>query len=143
MPDKPQKQQGSAPAKGEPSTPSAAPLQVIDNKNMIVCTGCPKPQPPKVTMNQTVYCHDELSATIADCIPMVNIKPFGPCLFTPLPPSSSGGPCIPKPVGMWSPGASMTTHQQIPALRVTDTLQCGSGGTITITFAGQVTTVVE
>lgn len=143
MPDKPQKQDGVAPLPPSVSAPSAAPLQVIDNKNLITCTGCPIPQPLKVTMNQTVWCHDELSAVVADCIPMVNIKPFGPCIFTPLPPSTSGGPCVPKPTGMWQPGASMTTHQQIKALRNTDTLQCGSGGTIMVVFPGQITTVVE
>ena len=113
------------------------PLQVINAQNMIVCTGCPIPQPLTVTSNQTVFASKQLCATIADCIPMVNIMPFGPCAFTPAPPSPSGGPCSPKPVGMWSPGSPTTSHQKIPALRQTDTLQCGSGGTISIMQPGQ------
>jgi hypothetical protein len=119
------------------------PLLVIDNLNLIICTGCPKPQPLKVTMNQTVFNTEQLAATIADCIPMVNILPFGPCAFTPLPPSPSGGPCIPKPVGMWKPGSMHTTDQGIKSLRQVDTLQCGSGGTISITYAGQNTVFVK
>jgi hypothetical protein len=119
------------------------PLLVIDNLNMIICTGCPKPQPLKVTMNQTEYASKQLSATIADCVPALNIKPFGPCLFTPAPPSTSGGPCIPKPLGMWQPGSSMTKIQKIPALRQTDTLKCASGGTISVMMPGQTHTLVQ
>ncbi len=74
---------------------------------------------------------------------MVNILPFGPCAFTPLPPSPSGGPCIPKPVGMWKPGSMHTTDQGIKSLRQVDTLQCGSGGTISIAYAGQNTVFVK
>jgi predicted kinase len=113
------------------------PLLVIDNLNLIICTGCPKPQPLKVTMNQSTFTSGQLEATIADCVPMVNILPFGPCVFTPLPPSPSGGPCIPKPVGMWGPGSLPTSDQKIRSLRQVDTLQCGSGGTISVSFAGQ------
>ena len=115
----------------------AGPLQVIDALNMIVCTGCPKPQPLTVTTNMNVFAMDQLCATIADCAPMVNIMPFGPCLFTPAPPSPSGGPCIPKPAGMRAPGSLTTTYDEIPALRETDMLQCASGGTITIMMPGQ------
>lgn len=113
------------------------PLQVINAVNSIICTGCPTPLPLRVTMNQTVNCSSQLCATIADCMPIVNITPFGPCLFTPAPPSPSGGPCIPKPVGTWRPGSVMTSHQKIPALRQTDTLQCASGGMIMVANPGQ------
>ena len=65
------------------------PLQVINAQNMIVCTACPKPQPLMVTSQPNVFASDQLCATIADCIPMVNILPFGPCALTPLPPSPS------------------------------------------------------
>ena len=119
------------------------PLQVINATNMIVCTACPKPQPLIVTMQQNVFASDELCATIADCEPMVNIMPFGPCALTPLPPSPSGGPCIPKPAGTWLPGSPTTNYDGIKALRITDTLQCMTGGTISILEPGQPELMVE
>jgi hypothetical protein len=117
-------------------------LQVIDAKNLMICTGCPAPQVLTVTSTKTVNCADQLCATIADCIPMVNIKPFGPCAFTPAPPSPSGGPCVPAPVGKWQPGSAMTTHEDNPALRKSDTLPCALGGTISIAVPGQTKTFV-
>lgn len=130
-----------------PPAPSLAaggggPLQVVQALNQIVCTGCPIPQPLMVTTNQTVFGSSQLCATIADCTPMVNIMPFGPCAFTPAPASPSGGPCVPKPAGLWQPGSALTSIQKIPSLRQTDTLQCASGGIITILFPGQTHTFV-
>ena len=119
------------------------PMQVVNATNMIMCTGCPKPQPLTVTSQQIATNSGQLCATIADCAPMTNILPFGPCAFTPLPPSPSGGPCIPKPAGMWTPGSSITSIQGMPALRNSDTLQCASGGTITVTMPGQFIESVE
>ena len=119
------------------------PLQVIDALNQIMCTGCPAPSVLTVTSQPTVFNTEQLCATIMDCIPMVNLKPFGPCAFTPEPPSPSGGPCIPKPAGTWTPGATTTTYDNMPALRQTDTLQCAMGGTIMILNPGQTIMTVE
>ena len=114
------------------------PRQVIDVQNMIICTGCPKPQPLIVTSQSTVFASDELCATVNDHIPMVNIMPFGPCAFTPLPPSPSGGPCVPKTPAPWEPGSPTVNHEKQKALRDCDTLQCMQGGTISVSFAGQI-----
>jgi hypothetical protein len=132
-------------ADDDSSSPSGGggPLQVINATNLIVCTGCPVPLPLTVTSQPNVECQSQLCATIADCIPIVNVPIFGPCLFTPAPPSPSGGPCIPKPVGPWSPGSPTTTYDGIPALRETDTLQCAMGGRISVIFPGQVIFEVE
>jgi hypothetical protein len=113
------------------------PLNVVSLKNKIACTGCPIPNSLIVTSQPAALNESAQRATIADCAPMVNIMPFGPCAFTPAPPSPSGGPCIPKPVGMWKPGSTTTLVANIPALRQTDTLQCASGGTIMVIFPGQ------
>ena len=118
-------------------------LQVINTRNLIVCTGCPKPQPLVVTSQMGTTCEGELSATVADCAPMVNLAPFGPCLFTPLPPSSSGGPCVPKPVGQWTPGALSTTYEGLRALRRQDILPCAAGGVISVVQPGQLFTFIE
>ena len=132
----------SSPAAGRSlKLPSAAggggPLQVIAAKSQIACTGCPIPHPLIVTSHSTVVNSQVLRATIADCNPITNIVPFGPCAFTPAPPSPSGGPCIPKPLGMWSPGSSTTIVSKFPALRQTDVLQCAMGGTIMVIDPGQ------
>ena len=123
--------------------PSPGELQVVNATNMIVCTGCPKPQPLIVTSQVITTCDNQLCATVADCIPMTNILPFGPCAFTPAPPSPSGGPCVPKPVGMWTPGSLTTTYMENRALRKQDTLACGSVGMITVLQPGQFFTFVE
>ena len=47
------------------------PLQVINAQNSIICTGCPKPQPLIVTSQPNDFASNQLSATIADCAPMV------------------------------------------------------------------------
>lgn len=123
--------------------PSPGELQVIDVQNLIMCTGCPKPQPLKVASQPITKTSEQLCATVADCMPMVNILPFGPCAFTPAPPSPSGGPCIPKPVGMWTPGSLTTTYLGNKALRKMDMLQCATGGTITVMNPGQLFHFVE
>lgn len=122
---------------------SGAPLQVIDSLNLITCTGCPVPQPLKVTTNQTVNASSQLCATIADCAPVANIRPWPTCAFTPAPPSPSGGPCMPKPTGFWQPGSGTVTIQSIPALRDSDILPCAQGGLISVLFAGQTHTFVK
>lgn len=121
----------------------AGPLQVIDAQNMMVCTGCPKPEPLIVTSQVNVFASNQLCATIADCIPPANILPFGPCAHIPAGGSPSGGPCVPAPVGMWQPGSATTTYDGIKALRITDTLKCLTGGTITFMQPGQPELTVE
>jgi hypothetical protein len=123
--------------------PDPSQLQVINALNLIVCSGCPKPQPLTTLTNQVTTCDDQFCATIADCAPGANILPFGPCAFTPAPPSPSGGPCIPKPVGQWAPGSITTTYQGHRALRQQDKLTCATGGVITILQPGQSHTFVE
>jgi hypothetical protein len=108
------------------------PLQVIDKLNAIICTGCPSPNVLTVTMNQTVFCSGQLCATIKDRVPALNILPFPACAF-----NAATGTCIPAIPADWTPGSPTTSHQKIPALRQSDTLQCAVGGTISIQFAGQ------
>ena len=114
------------------------PLQVINVKNQIICSACPKPQPLIVTSQTTVFADKQLCATVDDFIPMENIMPFGPCALTPLPPSPSGGPCVPKTTSPWQPGSPTVKHEKQRALRECDTLQCATGGTISVLFAGQI-----
>jgi hypothetical protein len=44
---------------------------------------------------------------------------------------------------MWAPGSPTTSYDGIKALRITDTLQCATGGTISIVQPGQPELFVE
>lgn len=71
-------------------------------------------------------------ATIEDCLPLVNIAPFGGCIapanLSPLP----GKPCTPLPVGSWPAVAPGVMVAGIPALVQSAVLPCQFGGVISI-----------
>ncbi len=76
------------------------------------------PRPSKV--------HGRYQATTLDCLPLVNIKPFGLCAIT-------HGPCLP-PMLLWTqahPGGR--TVGGAPPLLESSVCQCGLGGRISIT----------
>ncbi|MBR1734288.1 MAG: DUF4280 domain-containing protein [Alphaproteobacteria bacterium] len=77
---------------------------------------------------------------IADCIPFVNITPFGVCssLLNPataaLTAAALGiltpGPCIPTPAGTWIPAAPNILCDMGPMLNTEAMLICAYGGVI-------------
>ncbi len=87
------------------------------------------------------------AGTITDIAPFVNIMPFGMCtsLANPTVAAATAAalgaltpmPCIPTPVGPWSPGATKVTIKNIPALTAGSICNCAYGGVITITSPGQ------
>lgn len=87
-------------------------------------------------------------ATIMDFAPMLNIPTFGMCssLSNPEVASATSAalgvltpmPCIPVTVDPWVPGSECVMITGIPALSEESTCMCTWGGTITITFPGQV-----
>jgi Domain of unknown function (DUF4280) len=87
-------------------------------------------------------------ATITDSAPMVNIPTFGMCssLANPEVASATSAalgvltpmPCVPATAAPWAPGSVAVTISGVPALSQDSTCQCMWGGTITITFPGQV-----
>jgi len=87
------------------------------------------------------------AANVSDHVPITNIVPFGPCMSPTFPPTAAataaaGGvltpmPCVPNTVTPWTPGSTVVTIANQPALRQTDTCQCVWGGTIAITDPGQ------
>lgn len=89
------------------------------------------------------------AATIMDCIPMVNIKPFGMCssLANPTVAAATSAalgvltpmPCIPVTTP-WKPGAATTKVGGKPALTSGSICNCQWGGVIQITFPGTVRT---
>ena len=70
-------------------------------------------------------------ATIADCLPVANILPFGLCgsaenpTFIPL---AGFGACIPLATGPWTPGSSKVLLGGIPALTKNSKAVCAMGG---------------
>jgi hypothetical protein len=88
------------------------------------------PTPIIVTSNQTEFCCGQLSATIMDHFPIVNITPFGACKAS----KKACNPVTPMP---WTPGSSTNDIQNLPNLRDCDMLVCTVGGMISVQFGGQ------
>ncbi len=89
------------------------------------------------------------AATIMDFAPMANIPTFGMCMSPANPEVAAATaaalgvltpmPCIPATVAPWTPGCPTVTLCGMPALDDSSMCMCMWGGTITITFPGQVT----
>jgi hypothetical protein len=91
-------------------------------------------------------------ATIMDSKPFVNIMPFGMCrsLANPTVAAATTAamgvltpmPCIPATTAPWMPGCPTVQLAGKPALTNSSKCLCTFGGVISISFAGQVTTMV-
>lgn len=83
------------------------------------------------------------SATIVDNRPNVNVPPFGMCqtLANPQVASATSAaqgvltpvPCLPVLAAPWSPGASVVTVDDVPALTDDSTCTCSWTGVIEVT----------
>jgi uncharacterized Zn-binding protein involved in type VI secretion len=92
------------------------------------------------------------AANIMDFIPMTNIMTFGMCMSIANPTVASATaaalgvltpmPCIPVTTSPWAPGSATVMIGGMPALNNTSMCMCNWGGQISITFAGQATTMV-
>lgn len=93
-----------------------------------------------------------LAATIMDNAPIVNIPPFGMCqsMANPMVASATAAaqgvltpmPCLPVIAAPWAPGSPTVMIGGNPALNNSSQAMCNWGGVITISNAGQVTTMV-
>lgn len=63
-----------------------------------------------------------------------NVTSMGVCTIIS---GGNSGPCVPAPMGNWSPGASKVKCEGVAVLKEADTLSCSVGGTISIHSAGQ------
>ena len=89
------------------------------------------------------------AANIMDSKPFVNILPFGMCqsLANPMVAAATAAafgvltpmPCIPNTPAPWIPGVPTTLLANMPILNDSCKLMCMWAGTISISFAGQVT----
>jgi hypothetical protein len=98
---------------------------------------------------RTVMSSSLINGVITDNIPFTNIVPFPMCnspsnpAFIAATAAALGVPtpvpCTPVTPAPWTPGVSNVVIANIPVLDNTCTLTCALGGTITISFAAQVT----
>jgi hypothetical protein len=126
------------------------PLQVV-NTARTMCTMSPAPSQLIVLPLHRRTAGGQPAATIQDHVPITNIVPFGPCMSLAYPPTAAAtaaangvltpAPCVPNTATPWTPGSTVVTIANQPALRQTDTCRCVWGGVITITDPGQ--TIVD
>jgi len=128
------------------------PKQVVQGAMMQCSMGVAPSSLMVIPMGPPIQAGGMLAATIMDNKPMMNILPFGMCrspanpmvaaatsaalgVLTPM-------PCIPMTTAPWTPGATKVTIGNKPALHDGCKLMCTWAGSISITFAGQVTVEV-
>lgn len=96
---------------------------------------------------------DGLAANIEDCVPFLNLPPFGECcsLANPTVASATAAaagaltpqPCLPLIVEPWSPGEPRVDISGLPALTRTSVCGCAWLGQITIEVPGTTRTEVD
>jgi len=122
-------------------------FQVV-NGALMMCTFGTAPGTLLVLPANRVLAANMPAANIMDNKPFVNITGFVMCtsLANPTVASATSAasgvltpmPCTPMTAAPWTPGASKTLIANMPALTNSSTCTCSYGGTISITFAGQV-----
>ena len=88
-------------------------------------------------------------ATISDCVPLLNIKPFGMCMTITNPAVAAATaaafgvltpmPCMPIIPAPWISKNPTVTSGMTPLLHQGDICMCAYGGVISITSPGQFT----
>lgn len=116
---------------------------------MLTCTFGVAPSTMNV-IRPNVSTEGRPAANITDVAPMVNIPPFAMCqsLANPQVAAATAAalgvltpmPCVPVPVGTWTPLAPMTTVGGAPILLQGATLTCAYGGVISVSVPGTATT---
>jgi hypothetical protein len=98
---------------------------------MCTCNQGSAPTPLTVTSQQVFAISGMLVATVMDSAPMANVMPFGICQQLTKMASGVPTPCVPAPVGPWTPGAHIA-QATLPVLTKDSKLTCGVGGQISI-----------
>ncbi|MFO1500027.1 MAG: DUF4280 domain-containing protein [Verrucomicrobiota bacterium] len=119
---------------------------------MMMCTFGMAPSALNVLPLNRVMTGGPPAANIMDNKPMVNIAPFGMCMSLANPTVAAATaaalgvltpmPCIPNTPAPWVPGSPTALIGNMPALSNTCQCMCMWGGVISITYPGQVTTMV-
>lgn len=119
---------------------------------MMMCSFGVAPSTLVVLPTNKTMCGGPPAANIMDSKPIVNIPPFGMCMSIANPMVAAATtaamgvltpmPCIPFTVAPWSPGSATVMLGNMPALNNTSMCNCNWGGVITISYAGQATTMI-
>lgn len=90
--------------------------------------------------------------SIIDCIPFLNISPFGVCMSMLNPMTAAltaaafgiltPGPCLPVPVGTWIPMKPTVIGKSGPIVSNDSILMCAYGGTIKCMLPSQFTVLM-
>ena len=126
-------------------------FQVV-NGAMMLCSFGTAPGSLIVLPVNRVLAGNLPAANIMDYKPYVNVPGFAMCTSMANPVTASQtsaasgvltpGACTPMTAAPWAPGAPTVMIANMPALNNLSVCQCSYGGTISITFAGQVQTML-
>lgn len=113
---------------------------------MCQCSMGAAPTPLNILPINMVFATTPL-ASISDCVPFLNIMPFGVCTSMANPSTAAltaaafgvltPGPCIPTPAGTWIPGCPNVLLKSGPSVTNNCKLICAFGGVIQIVSPGQ------
>lgn len=84
----------------------------------------------QLPMSHGVYYSGKAVMQCTDCIPIMNILPFGTCAITKV-------PCVPAPICPWMKPYTKTVINGIPTLTTDSMLICALGGIIKPQTSGQ------
>jgi hypothetical protein len=105
------------------------------------CTCGSAPSQLAVTSQFQAKMSHQLTATVMDHAPIVNVPSFGTCSVLTAAAAGVPAPCVPAPAGHWVPGSTTNVKiGKLPVLLSTDKLLCTVQGVITIVDPGQKTT---
>ncbi|MDD2734872.1 MAG: DUF4280 domain-containing protein [Desulfuromonadaceae bacterium] len=126
-------------------------FQVVSGA-MLMCTMGVAPSSLTVLPTNKVMCGNMPAANIMDHKPNVNIMPFGMCISPANPQVAAATaaamgvltpqPCVPVTTAPWIVGAPTVLIANQPALNNSSTCMCTWTGVISITYAGQATTMI-
>ncbi|MBW8308749.1 MAG: DUF4280 domain-containing protein [Candidatus Paracaedibacteraceae bacterium] len=115
--------------------------QLLVNNAIMMCSFGSAPC-NLVVLDPTVQCSSNAMANIMDYVFPTNISGFKMCT-SPGNPSVAAkfgapSPCSPNISAPWTPGLPDVLVRNMPAVDNTCMLNCGFGGVINVTFAGQI-----
>lgn len=126
-------------------------FQVVSGA-MLMCTMGVAPSSLTVLPTNKVMCGNMPAANIMDHQPNVNIAPFGMCISPANPQVAAATaaamgvltpqPCIPMTMAPWIPGVPTVLIANQPAVDNSCTCLCTWTGVISISYAGQATTMI-
>lgn len=122
---------------------------VVCSGAVLSCSFGSAPSTMSVLPANMVYAGSMPAACISDYIPLTNIMSFGTCssLVNPTVASATSAaqgvltpmPCIPATAAPWTPGNAMVSVGTMSVVTDSSKLICSYGGSISVTYAGQVT----